>query len=335
MITGPSVRRPRLSNWTKYLLAFSALGLSMMTIPQYAEAYTCRYRSTAPNGLAGKTVAGGSNTSIQVPVQNTAETGSVNIIDLSSYIECKNDQPNIYADYMDMEKADTVLSNNFDVKVLARSSEYSVPFSGKANILTLPKGGSGAYSPIPLKIYYNMKEIPGERVAIAKGQTIGSIQAHKYSVPAGGAPTFIWKFVAANDTIVTSGGCAINDGNQIDIDFGSVIQKQLSSTTATRSVSRYIPYKCRSGDVTMGIRMSLVADRTTFSNDLIKTTNAAIGIKTTRGDDPLLPMNGSIRSSISKGIGGDTFTFSLLKQEGSTPATGSFTGSATLIMSAD
>ena len=320
---------------TNKLVATTLLLISGVLMASHASAYTCRYRSSAPNGLAGKIISGGSNTTIQVPVQNTAETGAVNIIDLSSYIECKNDLPNTYSDYMDLKKADTLLSNNFDVKVLARSSEYSVPFSGTANVLSLRKGGSGAYAPIPLKIYYNMKEIPGERVAIAKGQTIGSIQAHKYSVPAGGSPTFTWTFVAANDTIVTSGGCAINDGNQIEIDFGSVIQKQLSSSTAIRSVSRYIPYKCRSGSVTMGIRMSLVADRTTFSNDLIKTTNAAIGIKTMRGEDQLLPMSGSIRSSISQGIGGDTFTFSLLKQEGATPATGNFTGSATLIMSAD
>ena len=300
-----------------------------------ASAYTCRYRSSAPNGLAGKIIAGGSTTNIAVPVQNTAETGTVNVIDLSAYIECKNDQPNIYSDYMDMKQANTVLSNNFDVKVHARTSEHDVPFSGTANILTLPKGGSGAYAPIPLKIYYNMKEIPGERVAIAKGQTIGSIRAHKYSVPAGSAPTFTWNFVAANDTIVTSGGCAINNGDIIEIDFGTVNQKQLSSAAATNTVSRYIPYNCRSSSITMGIQMSLVADPPSFSSELIKTSNDNIGIKATRSEDQLIPNKNSIHSNLQQGTGGDTYSFSLLKREGSTPATGNFTGSATLIMSAD
>lgn len=308
---------------------------SSLIIASHASAYTCRYRSGAPNGLAGKIIGGGSNTTISVPIQNTAETGAVNIIDLSAYIECKNDQPNIYSDYMNLKQASTVLSSNFEVMVKTRVGEYSVPFSGTSNVLSLLKGGSGAYSPIPLKIYYNMKEIPGERVAIKKGQTIGSIVAHKYSVPAGGSPTFTWNFVAANDTIVTSGGCAINDGNPIEIDFGSVIQKQLSSTDATRSVSRYIPYKCRSTSVNMGIQLSLVADQPSFSSSLIKTTNNNLGIKTMRGGDQLIPYNSTIRSTITNGTGGDNFTFSLLKQEGSTPSTGAFTGSATLIMSAD
>ena len=317
----------------KGLVALTIVGSA--TISFSANAYTCRYRSSAPSGLAGKTINGSSNATIPVPVQDTAETGQVNIIDLAAYVECKNDNPGTYTDHMDMQRASTVLSDNFDVRVKARGVEYTVPFSGSATVLHLPKGGSGAYAPIPLQIYYYMKEIPGEKVAIKKGQVIGSIPAHKYSIPAGGAPTFVWTCTAANDTIVTSGGCAINDGNPIEIDFGSVIQKQLSSTSATRSVSRYIPYKCRSTSVNMGIQLSLVADQPSFSSSLIKTTNDSLGIKTMRGSDQLIPYNSTIRSTITNGTGGDNFTFSLLKQEGSTPSTGAFTGSATLIMSAD
>ena len=308
---------------------------SGLLMASQASAYTCRYRSSAPSGLAGKTINGSSNATIPVPVQDTAETGQVNIIDLSSYIECKNDSPGTYTDHMDMKQASTVLSNNFDVRVKARGVEYTVPFSGTATVLHLPKGGSGAYSPIPLQIYYYMKEIPGERVAISKGQVIGSIQAYKYSIPAGGAPTFVWTFTAANDTIVTSGGCAINDGNPIEINFGVMNQQQLSSTEAKRQVSSYIPYKCRSTSVNMGIKLSMVADKATFSDSLIQTTNSAIGIKVMRGSDQLVPYNTTVHSTLSQGVGGDNFTFSLLKKAGTTPSAGTFTGSATLIMSAD
>ncbi|WP_027704734.1 fimbrial protein [Zymobacter palmae] len=319
----------------KRAVVLTALLVGSLALPLTASAYTCRYRSTAPNGLALQVIKGNSNATIQVPVSNTAETGQTNIIDLSSYIECKNDIPQSYSDYMDLQQATTILSNNFDVKVKARSNEYSVPFSGNANILTLPRGGSGSYAPIPLQIYYYMKEIPGEKVAIKKGQTIGAIRAHHHSIPVEGDYIFTWNFVAANETIVTSGGCAINNGDAIEIDFGSVNQKQLSSTATTRSVSRYIPYKCRSNSVTMGIQLSLVADSPSFSSSLIKTSNSAIGIKTMRGGDALTPYNNAIHSTITQGMGGDNFTFSLLKQEGTTPSTGAFTGSATLIMSAD
>lgn len=311
-----------------------ALGSSLL-MASHASAYTCRYRSSAPAGLAGTTIQGSSNATIPVPVQDTAETGQVNIIDLSAYIECKNDNPGTYTDHMDMQRASTVLSNNFDVRVKANGVEYTVPFSGSATVLHLPKGGSGSYAPIPLQIYYYMKEIPGERVAIKKGQVIGSIQAHKYSIPAGGAPTFTWTFTAANDTIVTSGGCAINDGNQIEINFGVMNQQQLSSTEDRRQVTSYIPYKCRITSVNMGIKLSLVADQPTFSSDLVQTSNSAIGIKVMRGSDQLKPYSNTLHSTITQGVGGDNFTFSLLKQSGSTPAAGTFTGSATLIMSAD
>lgn len=315
-------------------LKVAAIGGSLL-MASHASAYTCRYSSKAPAGYAGKTIQGSSNATIPVPVQDTAETGQVNIIDLATYIECKNDQPGTYTDHMDMQNASTILSSNFDVKVKAKGVEYSVPFSGSATVLHLPKGGSGSYAPIPLQIYYYMKEIPGERVAIKKGQVIGSIQAHKYSIPAGGAPTFVWTFTAQNDTIVTSGGCAVNDGNPVEINFGVMNQQQLSSTVDKRQVSAYIPYKCRSTSVNMGIKFSMVADQATFSNSLVQTTNPAIGIKVMRGSDQLLPYSNTIHSTLSQGVGGDNYTFSLLKQAGSTPGVGTFTGSATLIMSAD
>lgn len=334
MTTGLSFQSLVQRSRTTCALMLFTLGLCVLAA-SHASAYTCRYRASAPNGNAGKIIRNGSTVNIQVPVQSAPDTNQVNVIDLMSYVECKNDIPKTYYDYLDLKQATTLLSNNFDVKVKTRDGEYNVPFNGTASILYLPRGGSGAYAPIPLQIYYYMKSIPGERVVIKKGQTVGSIRARHHSNPAEDDSITTWNFIAANDAIVSSGGCAINDGNQIEIDFGSVNQRQLSSTATTRSVSRYIPYQCRNSDISMGIRLTLIADQSTFSKELIKTTNAAIGIKTTRGDDQLNPMDNTIRSEVKQGSGGDTFTFSLFKQEGSTPATGNFTGSATLIMSAD
>lgn len=306
-----------------------------MFLSSQAQAYTCRYRTTAPNGLAGRIIPNGSSANIQVPVQSAAQTNQVNVIDLMSYIECKNDVPQSYYDYMDLKQATTVLSKNFDVKVKARGNEYSVPFNGTASVLYLPRGGSGSYAPIPLQIYYYMKEVPGERVAITKGQVIGSIRARHYSNPPEDDSIFTWNFVAANDAIVTSGGCAINDGNPIEINFGVMNQQQLSSTEDKRQVTSYVPYKCRSNSVSMGIKLSMVADQAAFSNALVQTTNANIGIKVMRDSDQLKPYSNTIRSTIKQGVGGDNFTFSLLKKAGSTPSAGTFTGSATLIMSSD
>lgn len=319
---------------TLSLLKIAIFILSSMLFISHANAYTCRYRSETPGGLSGQTIRNGSQ-NIQVPVKNTAETGQVNIIDLARYIECRNDAPRIYSDYMEMTQGSTILSSNFNVKAKVRGQDHSLPFSGKANILSLVKGGSGAFAPIPLQIHYEMKDIPGERVAIRKGQTIGSIRAYKYSVPFEGTNDFTWNFIAANDSIITAGGCAINNGEPIDINFGVFSQQQLSSTEDKRLVSRYIPYKCRSNSVNMGIQLSLDADQASFSNALVKTTNSAIGVKIVRGDDRLTPYNSVVRSSLTQGAGGDTFTFSLLKKAGSTPSAGTFTGSATLIMSAD
>ena len=315
------------------MVALTILGGA--AVPFTASAYTCRYRATAPNGTALRTIPNGSSANIQVPVQSAAQTNQVNVIDLLSYIECKNDIPQSYYDYMDLKQATTVLSSNFDVKVKARGNEYSVPFNGTASVLDLPKGGSGAYAPIPLQIYYYMKEIPGERVAIKKGQIIGSIRARHHSIPAEDDSIFTWNFVAANDAIVTSGGCALNDGNPIEINFGVMNQQQLSSTEGRRQVTTYIPYKCRSADVSMGIKFSMVADQAAFSSDLVQTTNANIGIKVMRESNQLKPYSNTIHSTIKQGVGGDNYTFSLLKKASSTPSAGTFTGSATLIMSSD
>lgn len=306
----------------------------LMLLPMDAMAYRCRYSASAPAGLAGKVMPSVSTQRIPIPVDSQQVQQKMNIIDLSRFVECKNDLPKSYTDIMNITSAVDELSSNFVMTANIKGADYAMPVTSEQNVLYLPKGGSGAWSPMPMRISYQLQDTPGELKVIKTGDTIATIKAHKYSIPREGEAYFTWIIVAANDAMITSGQCDINNGNPIEIDFGYMSAKTIGQSE--RSVSRYLPYNCKS-PTNMGVKVSLVADKSAFAEDMVTTSNSNLAIKTQVGSDSqqLKPYN-SIHSMLVNGVGGDNYKFTLVKNPQATKVdTGAFSASGTLIMSAD
>ncbi|KFX14321.1 fimbrial protein [Pectobacterium betavasculorum] len=297
-----------------------------------ASAYTCRNKQT------GKTLGGGSS-SVSIPLSRTLTSGEQVVIDIGKYYECKNDTPAVYSDYMftQSNSSTTVLSSAFDTGAYIKGGKYAFPLP-EVNVFTLPKGGDSAYHNVPISIFYEMKDSPGELVKITKGQTIATLMLHKYATTTGGPQDrryFTWNIIADNDSIFTSGTCEINGGRNIDIDFGQIAKQELSesgiSSTNRRRVD--VPYKCKN-PVNMPISITLSADIAAFSIDSIKTSNENLGVQMYYGENLISPGK-SVHLELQNGIGNSLFDFALVKNRSGAVSSGPFSGSAVLVMSAD
>lgn len=297
-----------------------------------ASAYTCRNKQT------GQSLKGG-NSSVTVPISRTLTFGEQVVFDIGQYYECKNDVPSTYSDYMETQAnaSSTTLPAAFDTGALINGGKYDFPLP-QVNVFTLPKGGDSNYHSVPIQVYYSMKDTPGQLVKISKGQTLATLQLHKYATTTGGPQDpqdFTWNIIAANDSIFTSGSCEINGGRNIDIDFGQVARWQLTSAGSYSPFRRQVevPYNCKN-PVSMSVSITLSADSATFASDTIKTSNANLGVQMLQGGQLVKPGD-SVHTQLVSGIGRSQFEFVLLKNANSTVATGDFTGSAVLVMSAD
>ncbi|WP_367671772.1 fimbrial protein [Serratia symbiotica] len=296
------------------------------------SAYTCHNKQT------GKILKGG-DSSVTVPISRTVTPGEQVIIDIGKYYECKNDIPRYYNDYMYTQDnaSSTTLPPEFETGAYINGGKYSFPLP-EVNVLTLPKGGDGNYHIVPIQVFYTMKEDPGKMVKISKGETLAILKLHKYATTTGGPidpQYFTWNIVADNDAIFTSGSCEINNGRNIDVDFGRVNRWSLISDSSDSQFRRQVdvPYNC-TNPVSMSIAITLSADRATFSNDAIKTSNDNLGVQMFENGQLVKPGD-SVHTQLVKGIGSSQFEFVLIKNANSTVNTGDFTGRAVLVMSAD
>lgn len=297
-----------------------------------ASAYTCRNKQT------GQTLKGG-NSSVTVPLSRTITLNEQVLFDIGLYYECKNDNPRTYSDYMVTQNnaSSTTMPSAFVTGANINGGKYSFPLP-EVNVFTLPKGGDSNYHIVPIQVFYEMNDTPGQLVKISKGQTLATLKLHKYATTTGGPRDhqyFTWNIVAGNDSIFTSGSCEINGGRNIDIDFGQVPRWQLTGPGTYSPFRRQVevPYNCKN-PVSMSVALTLSADSATFSSDTIRTSNANLGVQMIQSGQLIKPGD-SVHTQLVSGIGRSQFEFVLLKNAGSTVATGDFTGSAVLVMSAD
>lgn len=308
---------------------FSILFCALMSVSFGAAAYTCRSKvdgTIFPVGV--------SSYDVRVPLSRELRPGETVFFDMSKYFECKNDVPDQFVDIMNTYASGitTVLNGgDFDLGTYLNGAKYNLPAIG-VNIFRLTDGN---WHDLPIVVFYSMKDSPGHEVKISEGERIASIQLYKYSVPAQSENYFTWNIIAGNDSIFTSGTCDINDGKDIQIDFGQLPYQKLTPSGEDSRYRRdvYVPYRCKN-PVSMPIKVTLSADAAGFSQDSIRISNENLGIQMYY-DNKLIKPGDSIHTELQSGLGGSQLEFVLVKKDGSAVNTGPFTGSAVLVMSAD
>ncbi|PIJ48549.1 hypothetical protein BL250_16055 [Erwinia sp. OLTSP20] len=229
------------------------------------SAYICRNKQT------GQQLRGG-DSPVVIPLSRQITPGEVIFIDLWKYYECRNEEPYFYDDFMYLEDngISTVLNKDFEVGAYINGGKYDIPVP-YTQIFKLPWHGDGNWHAIPFRVFYKVSETPGYLTRISKGQEIATVRLYKYAHFKGGTESdhprhFIWKIIAGNDSIFTSGTCAINNGNVISVDFGQIPSWRLSPGAAGSFYKRDItvPYRCKH-PITMPIKITLSADASDFS----------------------------------------------------------------------
>ena len=302
---------------------------TLIFISSGVSAYTCRSKvdgKVFPNGV--------SSYDVKVPLNRELRPGKTIFFDMSKYFECKNDVPSTYVDIMNTYASGITTrldGGAFDLGAYVNDVKYNLPASG-VNVFRLT---DGSWHDLPIVVFYSMKDFPGHEVKVSAGEKIASVELYKYSIPAGSENYFTWNIIAGNDSIFTSGTCDVNDGKDIQIDFGQLNYQKLSSSGETGIYRRdvYVPYRCKN-PVSMPIQVTLSADSSIFSQESIRLSNKNIGVKMYY-DNKLIKPGDSIHTELQNGLGGSQLVFALVKKNGADVNTGPFTGSAVLVMSAD
>lgn len=311
----------------------------------------------------------GSQTDINVPVDSdliSHEAGSINeYADVNEYFYCYNEAPNQYADFLLMQQFSTPLNPSSEFGIQINGVNHFGNLSSETLVLEFPRYDE-AHFPLPLKLIMRVKNRPGDGVFVRKGDILLIADMHKYTL-LGDDPNprdhsyFKWIFRAANDVVLTTGTCNINNGEFMIVDMGVLYRSRISPPGSGQSSMgvREVPltYQCTNPDgsidttYSQNIKINLSAIPSPFSNNAVETKVGAsagggsiipgLGIEfyhkeTNKLLTPNSETSGSFNTAITNGIGqSDTLIVAPVKKVNATvedvPA-GDFNSVATLIM---
>lgn len=126
--------------------------------------------------------------------------------------------------------------------------------------------------------------------------------------------------------------CTINYGAAIEVDFGDIDNTKLSSDGSRYVKTIPLQYRCNTA-VTQDVDINLIAAPAAFSSELIATTLPDdVGVMVSRNGQVVKP-NQKFSTTLLDGFGQDELQVAPVARDLAKSITGSFTASATLIMS--
>ncbi|CAM4278368.1 fimbrial protein [Serratia silvae] len=152
----------------------------------------------------------------------------------------------------------------------------------------------------------------------------------------------VWSQTVFNDTpfvsVSTAGQfipvpivCTINNGAAIEVDFGDIDNTQISNDGSRYVKTVPLQYRCNTA-VTQDIDINLIATPAVFSSDFIATTLPDdIGVAV-RYNGQIVKPNQKFATTLLNGVGQDELQVAPVIRDVTKAITGSFTASATLIM---
>lgn len=135
--------------------------------------------------------------------------------------------------------------------------------------------------------------------------------------------TVIVDVILSNATISLP-ACDLNNGNPIDVDFGSAVAV---TDVAAGTVEKSIDYTLTCTYDNYGLKMKILGAGASFDNDLLKTNINEMGIKIT-ANGTALPLNTDL--NFASAAAKPALKAILTQQPGARLPTGAFTASATM-----
>ncbi|WP_368925986.1 fimbrial protein [Serratia marcescens] len=126
--------------------------------------------------------------------------------------------------------------------------------------------------------------------------------------------------------------CEINGGNAINVDFGVVPENRIGISVEQELEPKSINLgvSCNT-NLTQWARVRLVADKASFSGELIRSSNSNLGIAMRHNGNVIAPFE-TFPFWLQYGKASEPITLSLVRNGSATLQTGKFTASATLVI---
>ncbi|MFP3517542.1 fimbrial protein [Pseudomonas sp. SIMBA_077] len=308
-----------------------AIGLFFLIMSTVAYSSECRI-----NGGDWKWIPSTNILDVRVTVKATP--GSKRIL-LDGYLfECEYSKdgglPPSARDYWDTTMGGIIPGPKlagYRVGLSINGVDYNAPV-GEVRIATMFNYGA----PVNLRTYMYVINHgnPQNPINIRYNDLIGQIllrQTNNTNNPP--VPLITINLIAGNDLVIEPSTCTINGNRPITVDFNNVDRTAIGESALTTPIRKTVRlnYSCPDPGITQPIKIIMKGFGATFNREVLYMSNANLGTGFLR-NGVLVKPQGSFNTNIYNSSGGDDVEFALIRKSGSEPATGAFTGSATLVM---
>ncbi|WP_233527848.1 fimbrial protein [Serratia sp. PAMC26656] len=275
-----------------------------------AKAFTCR---TSDGGIIPP---GGSTTPVDVrvnigPLLNEGVNEIVNV----GQISCSSEatwMDVLYTDYGAISL--NPIGKNTEYGMYINGVRYMAPVPRLINVLTVSDHEKKA---LDIRVFIKLKSSPAADIIIRKGDIIGYmnfIQNNSLS----GCPQcgpYRWRLIANNDAYFATTSCTINGAKQVNVEFGLMSTDKFTQSVSNAQVKKEqsIIYQCDDTKATQDILVRLIGDTSSFSLDLIRSSNENLGVAMMYNNEVVRPGK-TFRTRIVNGVGNDTVTFIPVKK---------------------
>lgn len=203
---------------------------------------------------------------------------------------------------------------------------YTVP--SWIHVATTYKSGGAA---VPMPVYMFVDHV--RSVKLNAGDPLGTITLNQTSNANSGIPDPSFDLYAANDLAPDLSTCTINGNTPIVVDFNQVDLNKVGETANSTQIKSNVRlnYSCTESGFTLPVKITLSGTAAGFNSAVLLMSNVNLGTALLRGTTQISP-GSSFNSTITNSSGGDNLTFALIRKPQTTPASGAFSGSATLVM---
>lgn len=177
--------------------------LSLMCYSSFSSAYTCV--------TAAGAVAGGGNTNVYVGLTPSIAVGQNIVVDLSSQISCRNDQPESFIDYVSIDQGSEYGGALADFKgaIQYSGSNYEFPLTTETKTVTYD---SKTQKPWPVVLSLTAFGAPANGIAINSGDLVATLNMHQTN-DKGESHSYKWSIYANNNVVVPTGACDVSERN--------------------------------------------------------------------------------------------------------------------------
>lgn len=206
-------------------------------------------------------------------------------------------------------------------------TDYNSPLPTRLDVATAYNNGTSVNMNT-----YAYAENTGS-INFVAGDRLVSIPFNQDSSHDAGLPMVRFNLYAANSLPPDISTCTINNNMPIDVNFNQVDPAAIGESPTSTSIRKSIQlnYSCPTGGITMPITIGLRGSAASFNSGVLALSNLHLGAGLLKGGVLVRPGQ-SFASNLSNSSGRDTVTFVLIRRPGTAPATGAFSGSATLVM---